>query len=142
MEGTLLGIRSIALSQAYNFVNEERIVPYATCEALGPALLERVLKIDLPAGVFLNLNFPSCAPEKSKGTVVTSQGKLIHGLGIEKRADGRGLPYYWLRFSRQEEVLLDGTDLHAVKSDFVSVTPLKLDLTAHEMRDELARALA
>ena len=142
MEGTLLGIRSIALSQAYNFVDGERMVPYETCEALGPALLERLLGIDLPAGTFLNLNFPSCAPEKSKGIVVTSQGKLVHSLGIEQRADGRGLPYYWLRFGRENQDLLDGTDIHAVKNDFVSVTPLKLDLTAHETRDELARALA
>ncbi len=100
------------------------------------------MALDLPAGVFLNLNFPNCKASDVKGTVVTSQGKLAYNLGVEERADGRNLPYYWLRFGRDETELREGTDLHAVKSGFVSVTPLKLDLTAHELRDQLTKALA
>ncbi len=142
MEGTLLGIRSIALSQAYSVENQKRVVPYETGEALAPALLDRLLGLDLPAGVFLNLNFPNCAANDVKGTRVTSQGKLAYNLGVEERADGRNLPYYWLRFGRDETELSEGTDLHAVKSGFVSVTPMKLDLTAHELRDPLTKALA
>jgi 5'-nucleotidase len=142
MEGALLGIRSVALSQAYNIVDQQRIVPYETCEALAPALLDKLLAFDLPAGVFLNLNFPNCQPGDVAGTRVTSQGKLAYNLGVEERADGRGLPYYWLRFGRDTTELREGTDLHAVRSNFVSVTPLKLDLTAHELRDQLAKALA
>ena len=101
MEGALLGIRSIAVSQAYNFYNQERIVPYETAETLAPALLDKLLGIDLPPGVFLNVNFPNCVPDEVVGTVVTSQGKLVHGLWIEERADGRGFPYFWLRFGRE-----------------------------------------
>ncbi len=142
MEGTLLGIRSIALSQAYAVENQKRVVPYETGEALAPALLDKLLNIDLPAGTFLNVNFPKCSAEEVKGTRVTFQGKLAYNLGVEERADGRNLPYYWMRFGRDETELLDGTDLHAVKSDYVSVTPLKLDLTAHELRDQLTKALA
>jgi 5'-nucleotidase len=142
MEGTLLGIRSIALSQAYSIVDGKRVVPYETGEALAPPLFEKLLGLDLPAGVFLNLNFPNCKASDVKGTVVTSQGKLAYNLGVEERADGRNLPYYWLRFGRDETELREGTDLHAVKSGFVSVTPLKLDLTAHELRDQLTKALA
>jgi 5'-nucleotidase len=142
MEGALLGIRSVALSQAYIVENQQRIVPYATSEALAPALLEKLVGIDRPVGVFFNLNFPSCAADEVMGTRVTSQGKLAYNLGIEERADGRGLPYYWLRFGRDTTELREGTDLHAVKSNFVSVTPLKLDLTAHELRDQLTKALA
>ena len=142
MEGTLLGIRSVALSQAYNLVDGERIVPYETSEALAPELLDRLAGLDLPAGVFLNLNFPSCGPDEIEGTVVTSQGKLVHGMWIDQRADGRGLPYYWLRFGRENNELREGTDIHAVKNNRVSVTPLKLDLTAHELRDQLTKALA
>jgi 5'-nucleotidase len=142
MEGALLGIQSVALSQAYNVENGERVVPYETTEALAPELLRKLLAVDLPTGTFLNLNFPSCRPEDVEGTRVTSQGKLAYNLGIEERADGRGLPYYWLRFGRGTTELREGTDLHAVKSNFVSVTPLKFDLTAHELRDQLTKALA
>src|SRR5687768_14187281 len=142
MEGALLGIQSVALSQAYNVENGERIVPYETTEALAPDLLKNLLAVDLPVGTFLNLNFPSCPPDEVGGTRVTAQGKLAYNLGIEERADGRGLPYYWLRFGRDTTDLREGTDIHAVKSNFVSVTPLKFDLTAHELRDQLTKALA
>ncbi len=142
MEGALLGIRSIALSQAYNVVEHSRIVPYETGEALAPGLIDRLVRLELPAGTFLNVNFPSCRAEEAAGTVVTSQGKLSYNLGIEERADGRGLPYYWLRFGRDTTELREGTDIFAVRNNFVSVTPLKLDLTAHELRDRLAEALA
>ena len=99
---------------------------------------------EYPVGTLedLNVNFPSCPAAEVTGTVVTAQGKLSYNLGIEERADGRGLPYYWLRFGRDTSELREGTDLHAVRNNFVSVTPLKLDLTAHEFRDELAKALA
>lgn len=141
MEGALLGIPSVALSQAYNVEGGERIVPYETTEALAPELLKKLLAVDLPTGTFLNLNFPSCRPDEVEGVRVTAQGKLVYNLGIEERADGRGLPYYWLRFGRDTTELREGTDIHAVKSNLVSVTPLKFDLTAHELRDQLTKAL-
>jgi 5'-nucleotidase len=142
MEGTLLGIRSIAVSQAYKVAGEVRDVPWDTAETLAPALFKKLLAIDLPAGVFLNVNFPNCQPEEVEATRVTSQGKLVHTLWIDQRADGRGMPYYWLRFGREAPELNEGEDLHAVLNRCVSVTPLKLDLTAHEVRDQLAKALA
>lgn len=142
MEGTMIGIRSIALSQSYAVSDGERVVPYATTEALAPELLGRLIGLDLPPGVFLNINFPNCPPEAVEGTRVTQQGRLAHGLWVDQRADGRGFPYYWLRFSREVPELMEGSDLHAVRNNFVSVTPLKLDLTAHEVRGRLVEALA
>jgi 5'-nucleotidase len=142
MEGTLLGIRSIALSQDYDFANDVRYIPWDTTEAVGPALLKKLVEVSLPEGVFLNVNFPRCRAEEVKGTIVTSQGKLVHGLGIEERRDGRGFPYYWLRFSRQVSEARKGSDQAAVRDGYISVTPLHLDLTAHEVRDRLTKALA
>jgi 5'-nucleotidase len=141
MEGTLLGIRSIALSQAYHWDNG-RVVPWETCEALAPALLKKLIGLRLPDGVFLNVNFPNCLASEVEGTLVTAQGKLAHGLFIEERQDGRGFPYYWLRFGRGAEEPAGGTDLHALRENRVSVTPLKLDFTAHETRQMLEKALA
>ena len=48
MEGTLLGVRSIAVSQAYNVQSQERVVPYETTEALAPQLFDKLLSVDLP----------------------------------------------------------------------------------------------
>jgi len=142
LEGAMLGIRSIALSQAYTVQDEDRVVPYETCETLAPALLKKLIKTDVPDGVLLNVNFPNCAPDKVAGTRVTAQGRLAHSLWIDERRDGRGLPYYWLRFGREPAELVEGTDFHAIRNNFVSVTPLQLDLTAHRLRDRLSEALA
>ncbi|WP_274424126.1 5'/3'-nucleotidase SurE [Chelativorans sp. YIM 93263] len=141
MEGTLLGIRSVALSQAYSFDEDIRYIPWETTEAVAPALLKKLIATDLPPGVFLNVNFPNCAPEKVRGTQVTYQGKLVHGLGIEERKDGRGFPYYWLRFGRKKSEIREGSDQAAVRDGYISVSPLHLDLTAHEVREKLVGVL-
>lgn len=142
MEGTLLGIRSIALSQGYNFVDDGRVLPWMTAEKLAPALLKKLIAMNLPAGVFLNVNFPNCEADEVEGVEVTAQGKLVHSLWVDERSDGRGFPYYWLRFGREPAEIIAGTDMHALRSRRISVTPLHLDLTAHELRDQLAKALA
>lgn len=137
MEGTLIGIRSIAISQAYHFFDDGRVVPWHTVETLAPDLLKKLINTDLPKGVFLNVNFPNCEPEEVQGVEVTSQGKYVHGLWVDERKDGRNFPYYWLRFAKQEEPSRPGTDIHALANRMVSVTPLQLDLTAHETREYL-----
>lgn len=142
MEGTLLGIKAIALSQAYTIEDEERRVPYATAEALAPALINKVLDMAWTPGTFINLNFPSIPPQDVRGARVTVQGKLSYRISVDERRDGRRLPYYWLRFGRDDLDLVEGTDVHAVREGFVSVTPLKLDYTAHELRDQLAKAIS
>lgn len=142
MEGTLLGVRSIALSQGYSVTEEGRTVNWETTETHAPALLRKLLAVSLPENVFLNLNFPNCDPDQVKGVSVTSQGKLVHGLWLDERKDGRGFPYFWLRFGREPGELRDGTDIAAIKADHISVTPLHMDLTAHAVKDQIAKALA
>lgn len=142
MEGALLGIRSVALSQAYVTEGEDRRVPYETAEMLAPSLLEKLVATPLPNGVLLNVNFPNVAPQDIAGTIVTSQGRLMHSLWLDERRDGRGFPYYWMRFGREPAESKAGTDLEALRNGFVSVTPLHLDLTAYEVKDQLAKALA
>lgn len=140
IEGTMLGIRSIALSQGYNWA-EGRVVPWETAEVLAPPLLQKLITLDLPEGTFINVNFPSCKPDEVGETVVTSQGKLVHGIDIERREDGRGFPYYWLRFSHRTHDIKAGTDLAAMSERKISITPLKLDLTDHAVQNAIAEAL-
>ena len=110
-------------------------------EAYAPDLIRKLGDIDLPDGTFLNLNFPKCAPKEVQGVHVTSQGKLDFGLTIDARLDGRGLPYYWLRFGERLGHFREGTDVHALKYNKISVTPLKLDLTDYTVQDRIANAL-
>ena len=142
MEGTLLGIPSIALSQGYNVSEEGRTLHWETAESHAPVILKRLLDAGMPSGIFLNINFPNCPPEEVRGTLVTNQGKRVHGLSLDKRRDGRGFPYYWLLFNRTQSEIREGTDLAALRDRHISVTPLHLDLTANEVKDRFKKALA
>ena len=140
IEGTLQGIRSIALSQAYHHA-PGKTVPWDVVETHAPALIRKLVKVDLPDGTLLNVNFPNCAADAVAGTEVTSQGKLDFGLSIDERTDGRGFPYFWLRFGERFGDFRAGTDIHALRENQISVTPLKLDLTDYTVQDRLMRAL-
>lgn len=140
IEGTLQGVRSFALSQAFDF-NGDRIVPWDVAETHAPDLIRKLMEETLPDGTFLNLNFPNCAPSDVAGVSVTSQGKLDFGLMVEERHDGRGQPYYWLRFGERLGTFREGTDIYAIKHNKISVTPLKLDLTDYAVKDRLALAV-
>jgi len=141
IEGTLLGIRSIALSQEYEFEDGNRIVPWETAETCAPDLIRQLIKADMPKGVLLNVNFPNCAPDAVTGTRVTVQGKLSHEASIDERRDARGFPYFWLRFGRGKADVAADSDVAAIRADAISVTPLQLDLTAHKSRAALAEVL-
>jgi 5'-nucleotidase len=142
IEGTMHGVRSFALSQAYLHEDGARVVPWDVCEAHAPALLEKLISLDLPGGTFLNLNFPNCRPDEVEGVEVTAQGKLAFNLQVDARADGRGFPYYWLKFGERSGAFVEGTDIHALKHRKISVTPLKLDLTDYSVQDRVKRALS
>ncbi len=140
IEGTLQGVRSIALSQAYRY-DGGRVVPWEVAATYAPQLIRDLIDVELPDGTFLNLNFPNCAPDEVAGTVVASQGKLDFGLNVDKRADGRGFPYYWLRFGERQGDFREGTDIHTLRNNKISVTPLKLDLTDYSVLDRIQRTI-
>jgi 5'-nucleotidase len=130
IEGTILGIPSIALSLASDSLGNSCKLYWETPLALGSKVVKNLLETGWPEGVFLNINFPACPPESVGNVVITRQGQrnqaLIH---IEDRMDTRGDPYYWLGYERSKIPPPAGTDLDAIGSGNISVTPLSLDLT-------------
>jgi 5'-nucleotidase len=139
MEGTILGIPSIALSQAYG-ANTRQNPHWETAIHHGPDLIRRVLAEGIPRDVLVNVNFPDCAPGEVKGIAVTTQGKRDQELlRIEARHDGRGNPYYWLAFARRSRLSeRNGTDLSAIAENSIAVTPLRLNLTDEPFMTRLA----
>ena len=90
----------------------------------------------------MNINFPDREPAEVAGVSVTTQGRRDPGLlAIDERQDTWGNAYYWLAFERRRSSTQEGTDLWAVYSGRISVTPLCLDLTYQAMREKLERAL-
>ena len=139
MEGTVLGIPSFALSQAYAFTTKHN--PYwETAIKHAPDLIKRVLKAGMPRDVLVNVNFPDCQPEQVAGVAVTVQGKRDQELlRIDGRHDGRGNPYYWIAFTRGGvSGAAQGSDLAALMENRISVTPLRLDLTDEPFLTKLA----
>jgi 5'-nucleotidase len=141
IEGTILGIPSIALSQAYGLVSERFNLFWETAETHGPALLKKLIVQGVPKGVLYNVNFPDCPPDEVAGVAITAQGvRSADLLAIDARTDGRGIPYYWIAFQRGAYTPGPGTDLEAIAKGKISVTPLRLDLTDEPTMTALAAA--
>jgi 5'-nucleotidase len=141
MEGTVLGIASVALSQAVGGREDEAAI-FACAARHGPPLMRRLVEIGWPESVLLNINFPPLSPSKVKTVQVTSQGQRDQSmLRLDERVDARGRTYYWVGFKRVFSEPEIGTDLHAIAHGCISVTPLHLDLTALQEKQRLETQL-
>ena len=139
-EATLLGVRSIALSQCILDANE---IYWDTAEKLAPEIIKKLLKLDWGDGTLMNINFPAVPLDQVTGTVVTRQGKRdLSNLLIDARVDARGKDYFWLGYRPSVGTPDVGDDLHAVAAGEVSVTPLNLNLTANPLMAEVEKIIA
>lgn len=130
MEGTLLGIRSIALSQV---PDPDGPTKWQTAEHFAPGIIKRLWSGTWPPSVLINVNFPDLPVEQVKGVRVARQGRRKIGAALLERLDPRGRPYYWIDSARAEEPTREGTDLAAINEGIISVTPLYMDFTYEPM---------
>jgi 5'-nucleotidase len=140
VEGTVIGVPSLALSQAYG-ARSGRAPHWETSLHFGPDIIRRVVAEGIPRDVLINVNFPDCSPGEVKRIAVTSQGRRgQERLHIDQRQDGRGNPYYWIAYVRQAFAKAPhGTDLAALDERCIAVTPLKLDMTDQPYMTQLAK---
>ena len=142
MEGTLLGIRSIALSLMIRYEEGERRAIWDTPLSHGPNLIKKLLETKRQPGQLVNINFPDVQPGDVQGVSVTRQGIRDQALlNIDSRTDPWGTPYFWFGFERRRSTLVDGTDLSAIAAKRISVTPLSVDLTDHQTLASLEQHL-
>jgi 5'-nucleotidase len=136
MEGTVLGIPSIAMSQAFGGRDESDSSMWECAKRHGPPLVKRLVEIGWPKDVLLNINFPPLPASKVKEIAVTSQGQRDQSmLRLEERKDARERTYFWVGFKRIFSDPEPDTDLRAMFEGKISVTPLHLDLT--ELREKM-----
>lgn len=138
MEGTLLGLPSVALSQHYK---DRQKVSWKTAEAWTGKVLEALFKIDWPAGVLMNVNFPDAVPGAVSGIEAVRQGRRKIGGALSEGRDPRGDKYYWVGPQRDENAFKADTDLGVVTAGGIAVTPLSLDLTHKGALGRLKAAL-
>jgi len=125
MEGTLLGIASIALSQL-----GEAHFHFETSARFSVRLVRQVCRFGLPPDTLLNVNVPDLPPLAIKGIRVTCLGRRIFDSNnVIKKQDPRGKTYYWIGGNRIAWEERKDTDQEAVENGMISVTPVHLDLT-------------
>jgi 5'-nucleotidase len=143
MEGALLGVPSIALSQAYGGAVGRPEIEWEATETHAAPVIRTILAAGIAPGGLVNVNFPACPAAEVTGIALTSQGRRNTELmRVEERRDGRGFPYFWLMFQRGAYDQAEGTDLAALAAKKVSITPLRLDLTDHDSRLRFEKAFA
>jgi len=133
MEGVVSGVPAIAVSLADYY---EWVFGYAA--AFSARLARRVLREGLESDVLLNVNVPRGRRSDIRGVKVTRLGRREYNDELIRRKDPFGRDYYWIGGSRPGGAGEPGTDLHAVAAGYVSVTPVQLDLTNHNLIEQIA----
>jgi 5'-nucleotidase len=122
-EATMHAVPAIAVSLAgWNDFN------FQPAAAFAAQLAQRVLAQGLPPGLLLNVNVPR---QLIQGVKFTKQGKKASRTKILQGQDPRGRPYFWIdrEIVRVEQDV--NSDLVALKEGFITITPLRVDMTAH-----------
>lgn len=131
MEGTLLDIPSIAISQTYT--SDKSSIRWETAEHYIPGLVVKLMEKGIPHNSLININIPDLSIEQVNGIKVTPQGKRKLGDNIVSRLDPEGRPYYWIGGVRNEDKEHAETDLAALRNGYITITPLYLDLTYYSV---------
>lgn len=119
-EGALLRIPSFAISLS-SVENQN----FKAAARFSRKLAKFILREGLPKNVYININYP----KMGEGIAITTLGERAYDEKITERKDPRGGKYYWLSGNILKSKLVSGTDVHAVKKNKISITPLHLETT-------------
>ena len=146
MEAALHGLRAIALSQYTGPATAALESPFEAAAAHGVATVRKLLDAGLwddgDYRLFYNVNFPPLAAADVRGLRVGPQGfRPGVSFAVEAHLSPAGRRFLWVRGGRQDVPSAPGSDAALNLDGFISVTPLRADLTAHEALDDLRAAL-
>lgn len=136
MEGRFLGLPALAVSLC-SYSPEH----CDTAARVAVTLVERLRCQPLPADTILNVNVPALPWERLAGFQATRLGHRHRAEAVIRSEDPRGRPIYWIGAAGPEDDAGPGTDFHAVRSGYVSVTPIQVDLTRYTALDQVAHWL-
>ncbi len=131
-EGRFLGLPAIAIS-----MNSSNPQHYETGARVIREMVQHLQQSPLSADTILNVNVPDLAYEEIRGYQSTRLGHRHKAEPVIKTEDPRGNAIYWVGPAGAEQDAGPGTDFHAVREGYVSVTPLQVDLTNHAVRDAI-----
>ena len=146
MEGALHGVRAVALSQYYGTPGAGAADPFEASQTHGASVLRRLIDGaawgQKPYGVFYNVNFPAVPGREVRGVRATYQGwRAAPTFGVLRHVAPNGRTFLWLTHGHGNADGPEGSDWRECHDGYVTVTPLKADLTAHDLVAPLAQAL-
>ncbi len=133
MEGTILGIPSVAVS--FTSRSHERLAGYA--DALERLLRGLLGRGGFPAETFFNVNLPDIPADEVQGVRITTLGRRVYSDSLTRREDPAGREYFWIGGGVSSWSGRDDSDFRAVRAGCISVTPLHLDLTNYGLINEI-----
>ena len=142
MEAALQGLPAIALSQYYGPDNRDLDDPFEAARLHGlatlSALLERGVWTRDDYGIFYNVNFPPVPAAAVKGLRPRRQGfRRDMGFGVQPVHSPSGRRFLWVTGAPQQQPTVAGTDADVNLEGYISVTPMRADLTAHDALEPL-----
>ncbi len=132
IEGRFLNLPPVAVS----LVNRDNHL-YETAARVVRELLIRSPALNVPPRTVLNINVPDIPYEQLKGIQVTRLGHRAKGMPPQAMADPRGRERFWISVAGEGDDAGPGTDFYAVAHDYVSITPLQVDMTRHEVLQDV-----
>jgi len=126
-EGRFLGLPAMAVSLDGTHPHH-----FDTAARVATRLLEHLLANPLPDDTILNVNVPDVPLDAIRGFQATRLGQRHKAESVIRSTDPRGREIYWVGSAGPEQDAGPGTDFYAIRHNFVSVTPLQIDLTRHE----------
>ncbi|MFK8066755.1 MAG: 5'/3'-nucleotidase SurE [Gammaproteobacteria bacterium] len=139
MEGRFMGLPALAISLASE--SGEDPAHYETAALVIKNLIKNLDKSPLPTNTILNINVPDLPYDQIKGMQVTRLGQRHKSEPVIKDKDPRGRPIFWIGPPGGEQDAGTGTDFHAIRQGYVSITPLQIDLTQHSSLDMVSQWL-
>ncbi len=135
MEGTLLGIPSIALSQIIRRDNSR----WETAKTHVLDVVQRLTSMPWPENVLMNVNFPDVDADQVTGIKVARQGRRRIGGEMVKQTDPRGMPILWIGLQTEHNNQVDNADITVVQAGAISVTPLSMEMTHEGMYEAMGK---
>ncbi|WP_439110774.1 5'/3'-nucleotidase SurE [Lentibacter sp.] len=141
MEAALQGLTAVGLSQYLGPENNGLDNPFEAAEVHGAELLRKIIaaepKDQSDYRLFYNVNFPPVPADAVKGTRTVVQG-FRQGVtfGVEPHLSPSGKRFLWIKGHDQRVPATPGSDADVNVAGYISVTPMRADLTAHDMLDQ------
>jgi 5'-nucleotidase len=132
MESTIMGIPSLAISLVIEKQSEKAPLYFETSARTALDIGRYILEKSLPYDTLLNINVPNVKEHRIKGMKFTRQGKRVYDNAVHDVLDPHGNQHFWIGGGEPSWEKGPDTDIQAIESGYISITPIHLDLTNYE----------